>query len=103
MRIARLKSARLALSVGSGVFAAFLVAASPKTAAAQDGAFVIRLGRDTVAVEKFTRSATRLEGDIVYRQPRTTVRHYIVDFGPDGHVTRAEGALRQGGGRLRRA
>src|SRR5579859_3942716 len=80
------------------VLTALAVLALPTAAAAQQGgAFVIRLGRDTVAVEQFTRTATRIEGDIVYRQPRTTVRHYTVDLGPDGHVTRAESDMRQGG------
>ncbi|MEK6609659.1 MAG: DUF2911 domain-containing protein [Gemmatimonadota bacterium] len=58
------------------------------------GAFVIRLGSDTTAVERFTRAATRLEGDVVSRAPRTTVRHYVVDFAPNGNVTRAEIVVR---------
>lgn len=58
------------------------------------GAFVIRLGSDTTAVERFTRTATRLEGDVVSRAPRTTVRHYVVDFAPNGNVTRAEMVVR---------
>lgn len=57
---------------------------------AQEGAFVIRLGSDTTAVERFTSSAARLEGDGVYRAPRTLARHYVFDFGPDGRVQRAE-------------
>lgn len=98
MHLARPKMARYAASVlGSGLLAALAAAATPAPALAQGGAFVIRLGRDTVAVEQFTRTATRLEGDIVYRQPRTTVRHYTVEFGPDGHVTRADIVTRQGG------
>jgi hypothetical protein len=98
MQIARSKMARFAAAAfGSGLLAMLVFLASPAPLLAQGGAFVIRLGRDTVAVESFTRTATRLEGDIVYRQPRTTVRHYTVDFGSDGHATRAEGDLRQGG------
>ncbi|MFI5280599.1 MAG: DUF2911 domain-containing protein [Gemmatimonadales bacterium] len=87
----------VAAAFGSGLLAALLAVASPAPALAQGGAFVIRLGRDTVAVESFTRTATKLEGDIVYRQPRTTVRHYTVDFGPGGNATRAEVVMRQGG------
>jgi len=63
---------------------------SPAPLAAQDGAFVIRLGRDTSAVEKFTRSATRIEGDAVTRAPRTVKRHYAVVFGADGRPTNME-------------
>ncbi len=86
-----------AASFGPGLLAALVAVAAPARAAAQGGAFVIRLGRDTVAAERFTRSATRLEGDVVYRQPRTTLRHYAVDFAADGHVTRAELVIRPGG------
>ncbi len=62
-----------------------------------NGAFVIRLGNDTTAVERYTRTATRLEGDVVARAPRTTVRHYTIDFGPNGNVTRAEIVTRSPG------
>jgi len=58
--------------------------------AAQSGAFVIRLGRDTSAVEKYTRTATRIEGDAIGRAPRTVQRHYTIDFGVDGRPTRIE-------------
>lgn len=56
----------------------------------ESGAFVVRLGRDTTAVERFTRTATLLEGEIVVRAPRTGLRRYRVDFGPTGAMTRAE-------------
>jgi hypothetical protein len=58
------------------------------------GAFVIRLGNDTTAVERYTRTAARLEGDVVARAPRTTVRHYVIDFAPNGNVTRGEIVIR---------
>jgi hypothetical protein len=86
-----------AAAFGPGLLAVLVAAASPARAMAQGGAFVIRLGRDTVGVEQFTRSATRLEGDGVYRQPRTITRHFVVDFAPDGRPTRAEVVVRQGG------
>jgi hypothetical protein len=73
-----------------------VVAAVPALAQ-QRGTFVIRLGRDTTAVETFTRSATHLEGDGLYRQPRTTVRHFSVDFGADGRPTKAEITIRTPG------
>lgn len=43
----------------------FAVCALP--AAAQQASFVYRLGRDTVAVEQFTRSTDRVSGDMVQR------------------------------------
>jgi len=70
-----------------------LAAAAPLPLAAQSavtGAFVIRLGSDTVSAERFTRTATRMEGEAVTRQPRTTLRRYVAEFGPDGRVQRVE-------------
>src|SRR5262245_54111076 len=58
--------------------------------AAQTRAWVSRLGRDTVAVEKYTRSDDRLEGDLVTVSPRTRVAHYVLRFGPDGRPTSFE-------------
>jgi len=66
------------------------LAAAAAPLAAQNGAFVILLGRDTSAVEKFTRTATRIEGDAIGRAPRTVQRHYTMDFGADGRPTRVE-------------
>lgn len=93
MPVIRSRSAAVLLAP----LAAVAIALAPRTGAAQQGAFVIRLGRDTVAAERYTRTAARLEGDIVYRQPRTTVRHYVVDYGPDGRVQRAEFVIRAPG------
>lgn len=53
-------------------------------------AFVVRLGVDTLSVERFTRSAARLEGEIVGRSPRTSLRRYVADFSPAGALTRFE-------------
>ena len=38
---------------------------SPAALAAQSGAFVVRLGNDTVAVEQYTLTADRLRGEQV--------------------------------------
>jgi hypothetical protein len=71
-----------------------LAAAAPDSLAAQGAperaAFVVRLGVDTVAVERFSRSATRLEGELVTRSPRTVLRRYAADLGPGGSVMRFE-------------
>src|SRR5436190_12488355 len=67
-----------------------LACAAAVPAVAQQGAFVIRLGRDTAAVERFTQTGGHIEGDAVVRQPRTTLRHFVFDFGPDGRPTRGE-------------
>lgn len=63
-------------------------------ASAASGAFVVRLGADTTAVERWTRTATatgaRLEGDVVNRAPIARVTHYVVDLDAAGRPTRAE-------------
>ena len=69
---------------------ALLLAAAPAAAQSESGAFVIRLGRDTVAVEQYTRTADRIQGTLVSRAPRTTVRTYTAQLRPDGTVSRLE-------------
>jgi hypothetical protein len=51
--------------------------------AAQQSAFVIRLGRDTAAVERIARTGTTVTADAVIRQPRTTMRHLQLDYRGD--------------------
>lgn len=62
--------------------------------AAESGAFVVRLGRDTTAVERWTRigtgSGSRVEGDVVNRSPIARVTHYVLDLDAAGRPTRAE-------------
>jgi hypothetical protein len=62
------------------------------------GAFVVRLGRDTLSVERFTRTANRLEGDLVRRSPTTNVTHYVINTGPGGAITSAELTIRRADG-----
>lgn len=64
----------------------------PTALAAQteSGAFVVRLGKDTLALEQYSRSADRLEGQLVIRSPRTQHRIYRATLGPDGAVQRFE-------------
>lgn len=64
---------------------ALALAAAP-AAAQESGAYVIRLGRDTVVVDQFTRSGNRIEGTLVSRTPRTSVRAYIAELRPDGTI-----------------
>jgi len=67
---------------------AILLACRPSTAvtpsAAQSGAYVIRLGSDTIAVDQYTRTGNRVEGILVQRTPRATVTRYVVTLNPDG-------------------
>src|SRR2546427_6919580 len=76
----------------SGRLSSLLIAALalPAVLAAQTGQFVVRLGRDTLAIERYTRSADRLEGEQVVRNPRTVHRLYTLTFGPGGSVASYE-------------
>lgn len=56
---------------------------------ADQGTFVTTLGRDTVVIESFTRSATKLDGDVVVRIPGTVLIHYTVDLAGDGSPVRS--------------
>ncbi len=62
-----------------GAIASIAVRARP----ADRGTFVTTLGRDTVALESFTRTPNRIEGDIVVRVPGTVLLHYMVDLTDD--------------------
>jgi len=66
----------------------------PGVLAAQTGAFVVRLGNDTLAVEQYARTADRqrivLRGEQVVRSPRTQHRIYTATFGAGGAGERFE-------------
>jgi hypothetical protein len=72
---------------------ALLLAAAP-AAAQESGAYIIRLGRDTVVVDQFTRSADRIQGTLVTRSPRTTIRTYTAELRPDGTISRLQMEMR---------
>jgi DUF2911 family protein len=70
--------------------AAHVVPADRPPAPREDdrASFVTTLGRDTVAVESFTSSATKLEGDLMVRVPGTVLFHYVIELGSDGALRR---------------
>ena len=55
-------------------------------AAQEKGNFVVRLGRDTTSVERYTRTDARVEVDQVGRAPRVLRRHFVYDL-KDGAIT----------------
>ena len=65
---------RLALTFVSAL------AVTGRAAADESGAFVVRLGRDTVSVEQYTRSASKLVIEQVGRAPRVLRRHFVYDL-----------------------
>ena len=90
-----LVAAALAAIVNGCAPSATQTAAVPAMAGPETGAFIVRLGADTVAVERFTRTADRLEGEMIARTPNTRIGHYVVTLGPGGQPTRAEYTLRR--------
>lgn len=54
------------------------------------GAFVVRLGNDTLSAESYRRTADRIEGVVVRRVPRTTVLRYVITLAPSGLARRLE-------------
>ena len=65
---------------------------------ADSGAFIIRLGTDTIAVERYVRMGNRLVAEAVQRSPRTMVHSLTYEFDPQGRVTRATVVSRPPGG-----
>jgi DUF2911 family protein len=76
----------------SGRLPGLLIAALaiPNALPAQTGQFLVRLGRDTLALEQYTRTADRLEAEQVVRSPRTVHRLYTATFAPSGAIGRFE-------------
>ncbi len=78
-----------------------IASAAPAPLAAQSAstvAFVIRLGRDTTAVERFTRTGTRLEGETASRIPRTILRRYTYEFTAEGRPATVRASQYRPGG-----
>lgn len=78
---------------GRLVLLPFLIGLSWPRSATQPpsrGALVVRLGRVSLAVERLTRTADRMEGDLVRQQPVTSMWHYRLDFEPGGRAARFE-------------
>jgi hypothetical protein len=60
------------------------------------GSFVVRHSRDTVAVERFARTATKLEGTLELRNQKKTSQHYSAVIAPDATLPLIEVTVRQG-------
>ena len=86
----------LALAAAAGCRAG----SPPTPAVPRTTAYVVTLGRDTIAVDQYTRIGDRLEGTLVMRAPRTTVTRYQVTLNPDGTPASAESSVRLPDGTL---
>ncbi|MGH7710459.1 MAG: DUF2911 domain-containing protein, partial [Gemmatimonadaceae bacterium] len=81
-----------------GFTAVFLVALS-STAQSQTRGFLVRLGSDTIAIERFERNGSHIEGTILRHIPQTSLLKYTIHLNADGsvawyeqRVTRADGS-----------
>jgi Protein of unknown function (DUF2911) len=72
-----------------GAAALFAFALAAPAAADETANFVVQLGRDTVSVERVTRSASRVDVNQVGRAPRVLGRHFVYDYqaGVISHVS----------------
>jgi hypothetical protein len=61
---------------------------------ADSGTFIVKLGRDTLAIERYVRSGGSLQGIVITRSPRTNVARYTFSLAPDGTV-REYGSARE--------
>ena len=77
------------MTLGRHLFVA-LAATLPCSLAAQNtpptGAFIVRLGTDTTAVERFTRSGNAYQVEQALRSPRTSFRHTHLELAPSGEI-----------------
>jgi hypothetical protein len=77
-----------------------LILGLPVVLAAQtpvdSGGFVVRHRRDTVAIERFTRTATRLEGTLTLRNQKATTERYSAVVAPDGTLPLIEVTILEG-------
>ncbi len=68
-----------------------LILAAAGSASAQEGAdsgaFIVRLGNDTVAVERFARTGGAINLEQVVRTPQTSLRHTHLGLSPAGELS----------------
>lgn len=60
-------------------------------------AFVVRIGTDTLSLERYVRTPDRITIDAVHRSPATMVHRLSMSLAPDGRVTAGEWTVRPPG------
>jgi hypothetical protein len=90
-----LSSVMLRRALGFSVVVAFPSSLVAQTKA-DSGSFVIRHGRDTVAVEQFTRTEAKLDGTLALRNRKATSERYAAVIGPDATLPMIEVTVREG-------
>jgi hypothetical protein len=64
-----------------------LVAAPPLVSQQESATFVVRLGNDTIAVEHYTRTSNRIEGEVFSRVPTTSRLAYTATLHGDYQIS----------------
>jgi hypothetical protein len=76
--------------------AGLLLLTAPLSAQGTPSTYVTRLGRDTMFLERVTRSASRLEGDLFIISPRTVRVHYVALLDAKGRIASIDVTRRPG-------
>jgi hypothetical protein len=88
------------MPIRSTISALVLILCVPAQAAAQtvsdSGTFVVRHGRDTVATEQFTRTATQLAGTLALRNAKSMSERWSAVVAPDATLPLIEVTVREG-------
>jgi hypothetical protein len=88
-------TSRTCLTLGVLALAAAPACLAAQTAAADSGTFIIRRAGDTVATERFTRTATTLHGTLAIRNAKGTSQAYDAVVAPDASVALIEVTVRE--------
>lgn len=70
----------------SAIVLACATTTQPSAPAVVTGGFVSMLGNDTVSVERYIRTNSYVEGDVVLRNPTVRIVHYRATLGPQGQL-----------------
>lgn len=91
---------RSAKSLGALVVVGGLVACAGEPASEDEASsgrvFVETLGNDTIAIESFSRTDSTIEGQVVSRNPVTTLARYRAELDGEGRIERFEASWHPG-------
>ncbi|MEO8089284.1 MAG: hypothetical protein ABI703_03185 [Gemmatimonadales bacterium] len=88
------------MTIRAAFIAVAIIFAAPAALNAQavsdSGTFVVRHGRDTVAIEQFSRTGVKLEGTLTLRNAKRTSERWSAVVAPDATVPLIEVTVREG-------
>jgi DUF2911 family protein len=85
---------RSAVALWGASLALVLATRAAAQARADQGGFIVRLGTDTLAVEQYARTGTKLESELALRVPYARSVHYIATLDSAGHVAQFDLTMR---------